>query len=79
VNNKDKKNKGDVNPELSDAGKTLGHFGGLHGGPARDKALSHAEKVKIAKEGAAAKHAKDQARIHTVKKKLTKKKKKGDK
>lgn len=59
------------NNELTEAAKTLGHAGGLSGGPARAKVLTAEERSKIAQEGGKAKAAKAKA----VKRKLKAKKK----
>lgn len=68
----DKPKKTEKNSDLSSAASKMGHFGGLAGSKARDEALSHEEKVKIAKMGAEARWGKTK---HEVKKKSSKKKK----
>lgn len=59
------------NNDLSDAAKIMGKAGGTKGGPARDAALSHEEKSKIASAGGKARAAK----LKATKKKIVKKKK----
>jgi hypothetical protein len=49
------------NNELSEAAKTLGHAGGVRGGPARSKALTAEEREAIARQGGLAKAAKKKA------------------
>lgn len=53
---KDKKKNTD--PDLHSAAQAMGRKGGSIGGPARDRALSHEEKSKIARLGGQAKAAK---------------------
>jgi hypothetical protein len=55
--------------ELSDAAAKLGAAGGKKGGPARDAALSHDEKVRIARMGGMAKKAKGESAKRKIRKK----------
>lgn len=57
------------NNDLSFYASQLGSKGGKAGGPARDRALTHEEKVKIAREGGMAKAAKQKAAKAKLKKK----------
>lgn len=67
-----KKDKKAVDGSLSEHAAALGRVGGKAGGPARNRALSHEEKVEIARKGGLAKSAKSKA----LKSKLKKRKKK---
>ncbi len=49
--------KRDLHSSLAAAAKLLGRKGGKHGGPARDRALTKAQKVEIASKGGKAKAA----------------------
>lgn len=69
----EKPKKEKKNSDLSDAAARLGREGGLKGGKARDEALSHEEKVRIAKMGSSARWGKTKHHINK------KKKPKGDK
>lgn len=51
--------KRDLKSALSNAAKVLGRKGGKAGGPARDRALTKAQKIEIASKGGKAKAAGD--------------------